>query len=323
MLGTVKNPVASQRRPNDTEDNPMSIPDGVHPARSTATSDPNPFPGLMRRRRRALRMTTAAAVAVGLAVGGGAVADAATTGSTSATPPGAPTGGHPDFGGTPPVAMGTVASVGANSFTLTTKGDTTVTVDVTSTTGYLDPGVSSASLASIKVGDHVAVFGTETSDTVAATKVAIGGGPGGGPGGGHGGPGNMGGTPPVAMGTVASVGANSFTVTTENKTTVTVDVTSSTTFMEFGSGTPSLADVKVGSHVVVFGTDAANTVTATKVGIGGPSSGGPGGPGGPGGSNGHGWPGGDGMRPPTSGSTSGSSSSSSSSATSSGSSVAS
>ena len=33
---------------------------------------------------------------------------------------------------------------------------------------------------------------------------------------------------------------------------------------------PSLADVKVGAHVAVFGTDAANTVTATKVAIGGP-----------------------------------------------------
>jgi hypothetical protein len=78
--------------------------------------------------------------------------------------------------------MGTVATVGTDTFTLTTRNGT-VTVDVGSTTSYLDRGVSSPSFADVVVGAHVAVFGTESSDTVTAAKVAVGGpnGPGGTP----------------------------------------------------------------------------------------------------------------------------------------------
>jgi hypothetical protein len=61
--------------------------------------------------------------------------------------------------------------------------------------------VSTPTLADVTVGDHVAVFGTESSDTVSAISVAIGnppaggkGGPPGGPGGGGKGPG---GAPPT------------------------------------------------------------------------------------------------------------------------------
>ncbi len=245
------------------------------PSAGPAAADADPFPNLRSRRRRGLRVTTAAAVALGLAVGGGAVANAAGSGSTPSTSvPGAPFG-HDGLGGTPPAAVGTVASVGTNTFTLTGRDGTKVTVDVGSTTTYVDPAVTSPSLADVKVGAHVAVFGTDSSNTVAATKVAIGG-PGGpgdmdGPGGRHG----MGGTPPAAVGTVASVGTNTFTLTGRDGTTVTVDVSSTTTYVDPAVTSPSLADVKVGAHVAVFGTDSSNTVTATKVAIGGPD--GPGG----------------------------------------------
>ena len=288
----------------------MTIPEDASAARSAATGDPDPFPGLMRRRRRALRLTTAAAVAVGLAVGGGAVAGAASSGPTSSSASGTRPAGRPGFGGTPPVAVGAVASLGSDSFTLTTRDKTTVTVKVSSSTSYLDPGVASPSLTDVKVGSHVAVFGTDASNSVTATKVAIGGPFGGPRNGAHGGFGGFGGTPPVAQGTVASVGTSSFTLTTRDKTTVTVDVGAATTYVEFGVSSPSLADVKVGTRVVVFGTDNANTVAATKVGIGNPSGGwrGPGAHGAPG----AGGFGGD-MRPPTAGSSSESSSSSSSS----------
>ena len=95
------------------------------------------------------------------------------------------------------------------------------------------------------------------------------------------------------MGTVASVGTNTFTLSTREGTTVTVDVGSSTTYAEFGVNSASIADVKVGTHVAVFGTDSSNAVTATKVGIAS-ANGGPGGPGGRGG------PGdGDGGAPPS------------------------
>ncbi len=58
-----------------------------------------------------------------------------------------------------------------------------MTVDVSSSTTYHDPAVSSPSFANVTAGAHVAVFGTETSGTVTATSVAIGGPPAGGPGG--------------------------------------------------------------------------------------------------------------------------------------------
>ncbi len=254
----------------------MSIYQEGQSDRPEASTVANPLPNRSQRRHRAFRVTTAAAVALGLAVSGGAIANAASTGSpTSTSTPGAPggPGGHSPFGGTPPTAMGTVASVGTNTFTLTTHDGTTVTVDVSSTTTYLDRGVTSPTLSDVKVGDHVAVVGTDSSNTVTATKVAIGGPNGPGGHGGPGGPGGhdgFGGTPPTAMGTVASVGTDTFTLTTHDGTTVTVDVSSATTYLDQGVTSPTLSDVKVGDHVAVFGTDSSNTVTATKVAIGGP-----------------------------------------------------
>jgi preprotein translocase subunit YajC len=278
----------------------------------------DPF-SVLHRRRRGVRVTTAAAVALGLALGGGAVAGAATGSSTSTTnPPGHSgfPGGHAGFGGTPPAAFGTVKTVGSGSFTVASHDGTTVTVDVSSSTTYTDPSVTSPTFSTIKVGDHVAVFGTDTSDTVTATKVAIGGPDGpGGPGGpdGPGGPGRMGGpggfsgTPPAAFGTVKSVGSGSFTLASHDGTTVTVDVSSSTTYREPGKASATLADVTVGAQVAVFGTDVSDTVTATSVGIGRPGDG-------PSGSFHPGGPGSPGSYPPHSSSSSSSSETTSSSA---------
>ena len=184
--------------------------------RLTTGSDPasgiDPF-ATLGKRRRGVRVTYAAAVALGLAIGGGAIAGAATGSTTSTTPPSNPAGGpawHSGLGGTPPAAFGTVASVGADTFTVTTRDGTKVTVDVSGTTTYVDPGVTTPSFTDVKVGDHVAVFGTDSSNTVTATKVALGGPDGDGPGG-FGGHRAFGGTPPAAFGTVASVGADTFT----------------------------------------------------------------------------------------------------------------
>ena len=276
---------------------------------SASTLDPNPFPNLRFRRRRGLRTATAAAVALGLAVGGGAVANAASSNSTPSTSTsrlGRPAGVQSGVGHSPPAAMGTVASVGTGTFTLTAQDGTTVTVQVSSTTTYLDHGVSSPSLADVKVGAHVAVFGADTANTVTATKVAIDGpdgpdgpggsrspgGPGGAGGAGSSGAHGFGGTPPAAMGNVASVGSNTFTVSTRDGATVTVDVTASTAYTEVGVTSATIAGVKVGTRVAVFGAETSDTVTATKVAIGDPmggpegpdgprSPGGPGGPGGP------------------------------------------
>ena len=290
---------------------------------STLATEANPL-ATLDRRRRGVKVTYAAAVALGLAISGGAVAGAASGPTSSTTPSTTITegpGGHHGFGGTPPAAFGTVASVGADSFTVTTHDGTKVTVDVSGTTTYVDPAVATPSFADVKVGTHVAVFGTDTSNTVSATKVAVGG-PDRDGGGGPGGPRGGDGTPPAAFGTVASVGTSTFTLTSRDGTKVTVDVSSSTSYMEFGKTSASIADVTVGAHVAVFGTDTDNTVTATKVGIesatAGPGgSAGPGGPGGPEGWGGRHGPGGFGGRAPSSsnGTASSNGSASSSSAT--------
>ena len=189
----------------------MSIHDGTTNG-PTGSSDPGPFPNLRQRRRRGLRLTTAAAVALGLAVGGGAVANASGSGSsTSTTTPGAPS--WHGFGGTPPAAFGTVATVGANTFTLTTHDGTKVTVDVNSSTTYMEFGVTAPTVADVKVGTQVVVFGTDTSNTVAATKVGIGGphGTDGGAGGSGDGDGHgpMGGMPAPGTGQASTNSTNS------------------------------------------------------------------------------------------------------------------
>jgi hypothetical protein len=246
------------------------------------------------KRRRGVRVTSAAVIALGLSLAGGAMAGATTSASTgttsssSSTASGSPTG-RPPMGGSPPAAFGTVKSVGDGTFTLTEPDGTVVTVNVGGTTTYLDPGVTSPSLANVTVGEHVAVFGTDTSDVIAASRVAIGtppaGGKGapGGPGGrgGPGGPPGMGGSPPAAFGTVKSVGSDSFTLTEQDGTVVTVNVGSTTSYVDPGVTSPSLADVTVGEHVAVFGTDSSDVVTATRVAIGTPPVGNPGGKGGP------------------------------------------
>jgi hypothetical protein len=246
------------------------------------------------RRVRYISVTAVLLAALGLICGVVAAA---------ASPVGPGSGGHRDhrsahfrdhrsahfraaFHRYPPGAAGTVASVGGSSasgtcgtagstgtFTLTTfRGDTTVTVDVTSTTTFSELGTPSASFADVCVGSEVFVLGssvsstTTTSDptTIDATKVFI--------------------APPptltraaTAAGTVASVGGSSstgtcgtagasgtFTLTSfKGGATVTVDVTSTTTFFEPGVSSASFADVCVGSQVFVLGSSASTTSSSS------------------------------------------------------------
>jgi Domain of unknown function (DUF5666) len=160
--------------------------------------DPDPS-GNRRARARGDRMKRSAVLAAaalgagGASLGVAAIADAGSSSSKTSTTRTAVR--HGWFFGARPGTLGTVKSVGSGSFTITTPENTTVTVDVTSATKYEDPSKSSASLADVTVGEHVAVAGTGTSNTVAATDVFIGG-PGGwtgGPGGWTGGPGGPGG----------------------------------------------------------------------------------------------------------------------------------
>ena len=97
----------------------------------------------------------------------------------------------------------------------------------------------------------------------------------------------FGGAKPAAAGTVGAVGTNTFTVRGHNGSTTTVDVTSSTTYKDYGVSRPTFANVKAGEFVAVAGSSSSGTVHASSVMIGGPKghrgSGGYGGPGGFGG----------------------------------------
>jgi hypothetical protein len=73
---------------------------------------------------------------------------------------------------------------------------------------------------------------------------------------------------PAAAGTVESVGTNTFTLKGRNGTTVTVDVSSSTTYRDGKVTSPRFSDVTVGEMVSVEGTTTSGVVTATRVPIG-------------------------------------------------------
>ncbi len=92
---------------------------------------------------------------------------------------------------------GTVqTSASGGSFVIETWNNTQVTVQTSTSTTYTERGLSSPSLTDITVGENVAVFGTVSGSTVAATQIAIGGnGIDGGPGYPGGGPGYPGGGP--------------------------------------------------------------------------------------------------------------------------------
>jgi hypothetical protein len=129
------------------------------------------------------------AIAVGVAadaVGGGpygivsATAGSSPAAATSATAPAA-TPGQPVPGGggsnarSGPAAggsSGTVASVSASSFTITTSAGQKVTVNKVSSTKYLK-GTSSISASAVKKGQSVLALGITNGTTITASQVIV------------------------------------------------------------------------------------------------------------------------------------------------------
>ena len=135
---------------------------------------------------------------------------------------------------------------GVNFFTVKGHDGTTVTVDVTSSTTYKDQGVTSPSFANVTTGEMVSVEGTTASGIVTATSVFIG----------------FGlaaysdlGRPPLRRARLSrsrlgrAARPDIFTVKGHDGTTVTVDVTSSTTYKDPGVTSPSFANVTTGEMV--------------------------------------------------------------------------
>jgi hypothetical protein len=188
-----------------------------------------------------------------------------------------PTGAPARSGLARPQVAGTVASVGSTSFTVTTPGGATETVNVTSSTTFSGAGITG--LSSLKTGATVGVYGTTTSSSaITATRVTsfAGGGRGGFFGGGGGG----------AFGSITAIGSNSFTISTRGGTTETIDVSASTTYSSSGGTLSGLSALKTGEDVIVTGTTSGSTVNATAVRVFQPGAGGGFGGGGFGGAGG-------------------------------------
>ncbi|MGH8981852.1 MAG: hypothetical protein ACRDWE_12695 [Acidimicrobiales bacterium] len=233
--------------------------------------------------KRLLRTTTvgrAGVIAAAAALLGGGTA-AATTGADAAH--------HHHHRGAlsmwhTPGAFGKVTSVDGSSatgacgvagatgtFDVARKGKTataTTTVDVTSATKFLEPGTQTASFADLCVGFDAGAVGTTggTGGTLTASGVWMASPstpPAPAP------------KPPLAYGKVASVDGSSATGACgvagatgtfgisgwKATTTRTVDVTSSTKFVEKGSTTASFADVCVGDDAGAVGTATAAGTT--------------------------------------------------------------
>jgi hypothetical protein len=93
----------------------------------------------------------------------------------------------------PAMSAGTVKEKGSSSLTLTTRDGSTVVVKVSSSTTYEVGGVTTPTLADVKVGDSVAAAGSRNADgSLSATIIrSHAAGQFGGPGDGFGGPGGM------------------------------------------------------------------------------------------------------------------------------------
>jgi hypothetical protein len=68
---------------------------------------------------------------------------------------------------------GTVSAVSGNTITVTTTTGATVMVDVTSATTYSNGDGSAATLSNVTTGTSIMAIGTNTSGTVAATRILI------------------------------------------------------------------------------------------------------------------------------------------------------
>ncbi len=176
-----------------------------------------------------------------------------------------------------PKAAGVVDSVDGGSATCGSAGATgsfTIqpwnpsssawTVDVSGPTLFYARGVTSATFLNVCVGDYANALGTLTAtDTLSASKVGV--------------------QIPRLFGSVTAINGSSttplcgtagaagdFTITSWDKSTWTVDVTSTTTFPSKASPPATFADVCVGGSVSASGTISGTTLTANWVIVGAP-----------------------------------------------------
>jgi hypothetical protein len=127
--------------------------------------------------------------------------------------------------------------------------------------------VAGAAAIAVAGGSYGIVSATSSSGSAAASSspAASSGGFAGGPGsGGAGSNARSGPAAGGASGTVASLSASEFTITTSAGQKVTVDEASSTTYQN-GTSPASASAITTGTLVLVLGTASGTTITATQV----------------------------------------------------------
>jgi hypothetical protein len=149
--------------------------------------------------------------------------------------------------------VGTVATVGTASFTFQRLHDSTLTVTVSSTTSFQG---TAHSLTGLKQGMFALVVGAQPDATTLDARRVI-------TAGGFGEPGSGQGRPTFVYGTITSLGTGSFMVRISSSASMTVQVTSTTSY--FGAA-QSFDQLKVGMRVVAEGQQQADgSVQATRV----------------------------------------------------------
>jgi len=207
--------------------------------------------------RRLVAIGTLSGVAV---LGGVSIASASTT--HSSTPKTHPLQGRAGLYGARPTVDGKVTGLGTGSFTVLDRSSKSYMVIVTGATTYREHSMGSVGIGDVKVGTFVDVLGGVSGTTVTATAVRIETQEQPNPSV------HPMGTRPDAAGKVTSLGTSSFTIENRAGTSLTVDVTNSTTFEEPGVASSSFGAIKVGSFAAVSGTITGTTVDATDVRFG-------------------------------------------------------
>ncbi len=178
---------------------------------------------------------------------------------TSAPPPQQGQGRGGGREGGPRPLFGKITAVHDGSIEVAGQDGQTVTVKLTPQTEFRKDR-EPAKVTDFKVGDMVAVRGDKNADnTVTATMIGgrtggPAGGPGGGPGGRPGGNGTMPGTlgKDYVAGEVKSIDAPKLTVLRTDNVTQTLELNEGTSLRR-GRDSITMADIKVGDHVMARG----------------------------------------------------------------------
>lgn len=165
-----------------------------------------------------------------------------------------------------PLLVGTITAVNGSAITITAEGKQSGTYTVDASKAEVHKNGGTSSVASLAVGEKIAVLGTTNGTSVTATKIMSGFGEGFGPKGRdekgerkeHG----MMGKNHGVVGKVTAINGSTITVTGQNGKSYNVN-TGSTTVHKVVTG--SLSDIVVGDTIGVRGSVSGNTVTATDI----------------------------------------------------------